>query len=144
MIQITHHQCFFFSPCIFKVRAYLSVHIQRCHRSAQFQCTKCDKIFRTKPHLNRHLERHAGTIAKPFVCDVCGWAFETNASLQVCGICQFNSSLSSRDSLKILFNFLIVHKCSNICEFIPAKDHTHVATAQQDFAHIRRTANTRR
>lgn len=67
----------------FKVRHYLNMHRRLRHNNRQFNCPKCAKSFQSKQSLGMHLERHAGTVVKPYVCDVCGFAFQIKSRLKV-------------------------------------------------------------
>lgn len=49
----------------------------------EYKCNQCDKAFRKKISLRRHLEYHTGSIVKPFICDFCGKGFRLNANLVV-------------------------------------------------------------
>lgn len=49
----------------------------------EYKCTQCEKAFRKKISLRRHLEYHSGEIVKPFICDFCGKGFRLNANLVV-------------------------------------------------------------
>lgn len=50
----------------------------------EYKCNQCEKAFRKKISLRRHLEYHTGSIVKPFICDFCGKGFRLNANLVVC------------------------------------------------------------
>lgn len=47
----------------------------------EYKCNQCEKAFRKKISLHRHLEYHTGSIVKNFVCDFCGKSFRLNANL---------------------------------------------------------------
>lgn len=67
----------------FKTERLLKSH-QKSHTEHQFKCTQCEKSFRHKHSLEKHKEYHTGSIAKPFICDICGKGFRINANLVVC------------------------------------------------------------
>lgn len=67
----------------FKTRSCLNVHRRITHNSRQFNCTQCDKSFKSKLHLNRHSKRHAEPLAKPFSCDMCEKAYTLKTGLKV-------------------------------------------------------------
>ena len=45
----------------------------------QFQCSVCDKLFKTHSFLNNHYRIHTGE--RPFSCPVCGKSFTENSTL---------------------------------------------------------------
>ena len=47
----------------------------------QFQCTQCDKTFKTKYTLNIHRKMPSHTTLKPFVCPTCGKGFRLSSTL---------------------------------------------------------------
>lgn len=53
------------------------------HTAAQYKCNQCDKAYRDKQNLTKHLETHTGSIEKRFVCDFCGMGFRRNTELKV-------------------------------------------------------------
>lgn len=67
----------------FKTKHLLNSHLA-VHSDFQFKCPQCDKMFRKKQGLKRHMEFHAETIVKPFVCDYCEKSFRRNSDLRVC------------------------------------------------------------
>ena len=47
----------------------------------QFQCSQCDKTFKTKYTLNIHRKMPSHTNLKPFVCPTCGKGFRLSSTL---------------------------------------------------------------
>lgn len=73
----------FFLFCRFKTWRSLITHRRVTHTNQRFNCTHCDKSFRFKQSLKRHLERNVGTVAKPFSCEMCGKAYPSKSILKV-------------------------------------------------------------
>lgn len=56
-----------------------------CGPSRKFQCNHCDKLFRAKCHLKRHLlltHFRDNTVAQEFVCELCARGFSKKAALE--------------------------------------------------------------
>lgn len=68
----------------FKRKRTMQDHRKTHTDELEHKCNQCEKAFRKKISLQRHLEYHTGSITKPFVCDFCGKAFRLNANLVVC------------------------------------------------------------
>lgn len=85
-----------------------------------FQCTFCDKSFKTSCKLNYHMNQH--TNKKPFKCDLCNKPFESPIKLKshklahkspvVCDIC--NKQYLNLYDHKQKFHSSTSHKCE-IC-----------------------------
>lgn len=93
---------FFLCFLRFKMEKHLDVH-RLTHTASKFKCNQCDKTYRSKFSLQKHLELHTGSIAKPFVCDICGTGFRRNADLKV-SIIRFRPFITLSDSC-----FFFVH-----------------------------------
>ena len=62
----------------FKIRSGLKRHVETHKR--RFKCNRCDKIFKTMLDLKVH--RHVHAHEKPFECDFCGVGFKATVNLQ--------------------------------------------------------------
>lgn len=67
----------------FKIEGHLKKHRLTHIEVPQFKCDQCDKAFRVKNSLKKHLETHTGVVAKPHICDYCGMGFRHNVNLKV-------------------------------------------------------------
>lgn len=64
----------------YKLKCILNAHL-KSHTKFEFKCNQCEKVFRKKISLKRHLEYHTGTVVKPFACDYCDKTFRLNFNL---------------------------------------------------------------
>lgn len=103
----------------------------------QHKCTQCEKAFRKKSSLTKHMEYHTGSIAKPFVCDYCEKGFRLNANLAVCLhiFCCFFSPFYKIEVFNLWFHhwFFFRIKCRNIDGSIRARNHMHANIVHQIF-----------
>lgn len=67
----------------FKRKRTMQDHRKTHTDELEYKCDQCEKAFRKKISLRRHLEYHSGSVAKPFVCDFCEKGFRLNANLVV-------------------------------------------------------------
>lgn len=102
----------------FKRKRTMQDHRKTHTDELEYKCTQCEKAFRKKISLRRHLEYHSGEIVKPFICDFCGKGFRLNANLVVCALSY--CSLLSWDIIDFLPS--LTHR--SIEEFTLVKSHT--------------------
>ena len=59
-------------------------HHKKIHYPAEktFDCNKCDKVFRSKPHLQRHCQTHNVDQVKAFKCFICEKCFQEKYNLK--------------------------------------------------------------
>lgn len=67
----------------FKTNATLVNHLS-VHADFLFKCAQCEKAFRGKEALRKHMIFHSKV--KPHVCDFCGKSFFENSALMVCNV----------------------------------------------------------
>jgi len=64
----------------FTKQSRLQSHIDLFHKDIRkFECSQCDKTFKTKIHLENHLLQHSGE--RPYKCETCGDRFRHKLSL---------------------------------------------------------------
>ena len=117
----------------------------------QFKCPECEKVFRFKQNLSRHINLHTG--AKPFICEYCARQFRDASALVVhvkikhndrsnlphaCDICNKRfCNKSSKDTHVLLHNAdkkFMCDKCGNSfrTEFY-LKRHETIHTGEKPF-----------
>lgn len=121
---------FVFSPPSFfrfKLKQILAAHI-KTHNNYEFKCSQCDKMFRTKTSLKKHMEDHTGKIERPFVCNLCGKKFRINKHLVVSAAHLLTISMEKSSFFYFQFESIVYR---NIFASTLMKNHTPVSIVNQ-------------
>lgn len=135
----------FYSIFSFKTKKILKAH-SMTHTEYEFKCTQCEKLFRHKRSLEKHMEYHTGAIVKSFVCDVCGKAFRRNPDLLVCNrwnfdiLTYFLIKLIWIQHVDLFWNYLQEHRRIHTSEKPYTCEHcaSNFRTMSSFYSHLRK------
>lgn len=130
---------FLHSVCSFKTTRSLLAHRRLIHTDRRYHCLHCDKNFRFKQSLKRHLHHHTtGTIAKPFGCEMCGKAYPVESALKVLFLLKIYHEIQSNNgSLMHISVFPLYASHRRIYASIPAKSRSLASIVHRILLQVR-------